>query len=139
MPLRLGGGLDGWSPGQHARMSADAVCAGRIAPLARLRMGVGAGGLVDYLAQHDMATLPTVAVVGGGISQITWPTSVADTLGAMAPVNIKHARAKAVRTVAVPECATVRIISPTTILVYTWQFIVGAWGAANGIADLVVY
>jgi hypothetical protein len=142
MPLRLGGSqLDGWAPGQHARTAADVVAVTRSAPFARLRTWVGVDGILAYQAQHGsgIALAPTVTVVGGGLSQVVWPDAVADAMGVMAPVSIRHARAKSHRTAAEPEAATVRIISPTTILLYSWHFVVGAWGSNNGIVDLVVY
>jgi hypothetical protein len=74
MPLRLGGSAqEGWTAEQHARIAADLVNVGRVAPLAVLTYD-SSGTIVSYMGQNGVgpAHAPTVNPFASFVRRLDW-------------------------------------------------------------------
>jgi hypothetical protein len=111
MPLRLGGAAqEGWTPGQHARLSADlaaAYSAGSFAVLTYTKSG-STITVTAYNGRNGIGVTfaPTPTVNGMGDVTWTWPATWTDSTGMVHTMSITAADAEVGAVDAIHFCST---------------------------------
>lgn len=141
MPLRLdAGGTSGWSPEQHARLSADLCAAVATVPLLELRY-TKSGATITVNAFKDQLRVgkwTSVSRVVNGTGDVTWQfaTRLEDEFGRIEPILCEQAKASCEGSGA--AVATVEV-AQNTVRVRTFAISGGVATAADKAVNLKVW